>query len=101
MKLDRRKISAKDVDLYLALYENNLVSHVNAGENDGRVLKHDFVVRHLYGPFTQSELSSKGTVEQSVGLLGNWKRKDLGLVLFAQNPHTGEILQAVKLTLNP
>lgn len=100
MSVNANDVSLKDVDLYLALYENNLVSHVGAGENDGKVLQHDFVVRQLYGPFTQSELNNNGAIEQSVGLLANWKRKDLGLVLFAEHSGTGEILQVVRLSLD-
>ena len=32
---------AKHTDVFIALYENKLVSKVNAGENSGRELKHD------------------------------------------------------------
>lgn len=35
---------------YLALYENGLSSRVRAGENAGRELHHDFVVRDWVGP---------------------------------------------------
>ncbi|MEF8714751.1 MAG: DUF1223 domain-containing protein [Accumulibacter sp.] len=35
---------------YLALYENGLSSQVAAGENSGRRLQHDFVVREWIGP---------------------------------------------------
>lgn len=36
---------------WIALYENGLSSQVNAGENAGRRLQHDFVVREWRGPF--------------------------------------------------
>lgn len=36
---------------YLALYENNLANQVTAGENKGKQLRHDFVVRELTGPY--------------------------------------------------
>jgi len=101
MDINIENTPVKDVAMYLAVYENNLSSQVKAGENRGRKLKHDFVVRQLYGPFIQSRPNGKGRFKQNVGLLENWKRKDLNLVLFAQNPHTGEVLQAVKLALNP
>lgn len=99
MDINMTNTPLKDVAIYLAVYENNLSSQVSAGENQGRKLKHDFVVRQLYGPFIQSQPNNEGRFKQSVGLLQNWKRKDLNLVLFAQNPHTGEILQAVNLEL--
>jgi hypothetical protein len=37
-------------ELYVALYENNLETRVEAGENRGRRLRHDYVVRNLIGP---------------------------------------------------
>jgi hypothetical protein len=100
MDINIENAPVKEVAMYLAVYENNLSSQVNAGENQGRMLRHDFVVRQLYGPFIQSQPNGEGRFKQSVGLLENWKRKDLNLVLFAQNPNTGEVLQAVKLALN-
>ncbi|MBU1665301.1 MAG: DUF1223 domain-containing protein, partial [Gammaproteobacteria bacterium] len=47
-RLDRR---VEGVQMFLALYENNLTSRVATGENAGRLLRHDFVVRELAGPF--------------------------------------------------
>lgn len=35
---------------YLALYENSLVSEVHSGENAGKQLRHDYVVREWIGP---------------------------------------------------
>ncbi|MGB5397035.1 MAG: DUF1223 domain-containing protein [Gammaproteobacteria bacterium] len=89
----------KDVALYLAVYENNLASDVNAGENEGETLKHDFVVRKLYGPFIQSQPQNRQRFAQTLELGDDWKRMDLNLAVFAQNPHTGEVLQAVRLEL--
>lgn len=89
----------KDVVLYLALYEHNLTSVVKDGENEGRTLHHDYVVRKLYGPFIQSQPSLKQDFKQLVVLAPEWKTKDLNLAVFAQNPHSGEILQAMKLAL--
>jgi hypothetical protein len=37
-------------EVWLALYENNLESRVLAGENGGKLLRHDYVVRRLIGP---------------------------------------------------
>jgi len=90
----------KEVALYLAVYENNLVSTVVEGENQGEILKHDFVVRKLYGPFMQHQLHDQHSVMQQVEFGDDWKRTDISLAVFAQHPHTGEILQAVSLKLN-
>lgn len=83
---------------YLALQENNLQSTVNAGENRGEVLRHDYVVRQWLGPF---KVGADGKVSASheIQLQPAWKQRDLGVVAFVQNPASGEILQALALGL--
>ena len=84
---------------YLALYENSLVSYVKEGENEGVTLKHDYVVRNIYGPFKQGISDKTGEFTQRISFQPEWKRQDLGLVAYAQHPVSGEILQAVLLPL--
>ncbi len=84
-----------DVSLYLAVYENTLESGVDAGENEGRVLKHDRVVRRLYGPMKQGLVQFEHAI--SLDLAKDWRRDNLGLAVFAQDDKTGEILQVVQL----
>lgn len=81
---------------YLALQENNLQSTVNAGENRGEMLHHDYVVRQWLGPF---KVGADGKVNQSheIQLHPAWKQRDLSVVAFVQSPATGEILQALVL----
>lgn len=88
-----------EVPLYLVLYENDLQSKVEDGENEGKLLQHDYVVRQLYGPFQYSLSTSRAPIQQLVAMDKNWKTHDLHLVAFAQHPATGEILQAVQLEL--
>jgi len=87
----------EDVGFYLVVIEDNLTSDVYEGENDGRKLQHDYVVRQLLGPYYQSEQESKLRREQTIALQPEWKREDLSIVAFAENPKTGEVLQAVRL----
>jgi hypothetical protein len=87
----------KDVGFYLVVMEHNLVTDVSDGENNGRRLHHDYVVRQLLGPYFQSQPKNQMSQEQIIRLKPEWKRQDLSIVAFAENPHTGEILQAVKL----
>ena len=42
---------AKYSDIFIAIYENKLVSQVKAGENSGSTLKHDYVVREFFGAY--------------------------------------------------
>jgi hypothetical protein len=80
--------------VYLALYENNLVTAVNAGENKGHTLKHDFVVRSLVGPLG---LDDRGYLSQAqrFRLDARWKPLDLYLAVFVQHPQSGDVLQAL------
>jgi hypothetical protein len=80
------------MELYVALYENNLVSQVQAGENRGKRLHHDYVVRVLIGPVA---VSSDKTTHQTwkIPLAADWKTTDMGLAAFVQSARTGEVLQ--------
>lgn len=88
--------SANGAQAYVAVYENNLASDVTAGENRGRRLRHDFVVRELYGPF---EMDAAGSVKISRLLepAPPWKTADLHLAAFVQDESTGAVLQALGL----
>lgn len=78
----------------LAVFENRVVSHVNAGENDGRTLEHDYVVRRLFKyPFSDGRDAFERQL--SLPMDKEWKRDRLGLALFVQDNHSGEILQAM------
>jgi hypothetical protein len=82
--------------LYLALYENNLSSEVTAGENRGRVLHHEFVVRTLLGPFALNA-SGPTAFKETFTLGAGWKFKDLGVAGFIQESNGTTILQALAL----
>jgi hypothetical protein len=85
-------------ELYVAVYERNLVRRIEAGENRGRTLRHDFVVRELYGP-VELDNNGAGRFTPRVKLDKGWKQADLGFAAFLQNRDTGEILQTVARTL--
>ncbi len=83
---------------YLTLQENNLQSTVNAGENRGELLRHDYVVRQWLGPF---KVGAEGKISASheIQLQPAWKQRDLSVVAFVQNSATGEIVQGLALGL--
>ncbi len=91
LKSDTSRSKLKKVGFYFVLIENNLSSDVKDGENEGEKLQHDYVVRQFFGPYYQPEKT------QSIELQPEWKRQDLSIVAFAEDPKTGEILQAVRL----
>jgi len=84
-------VSRTDAALYVAAYEKGLESRITAGENRGRVLRHDYVVLEWLGPYTL------GTRQFELALLPKAKSADSGVVAFVQNRRTGEVLQALWL----
>ena len=101
LKLDasaklRNIAESRDAAMYLAVFENGLSSSVAAGENKGKLLKHDFVVREWAGPFA---FGADGTLAltRAIALKPAWKTQELGVAMFVQNRSTGEILQALQL----
>jgi len=84
--------SSVPADVYVAVFENNLVSQVRAGENNGTTLHHDYVVREWLGPFTAGSVD---VLRHKATLQSGWKRKDLGVAAFVQSKKSGEVLQAV------
>ncbi len=81
------------MELYVALFENNLESQVQAGENHGKRLRHDYVVRVLLGPVSVSPVKTTQQAWQ-IPLAADWKTADLGLAAFVQSTTTGEVFQA-------
>lgn len=82
--------------VYVAIYENNLSSHVVAGENSGKKLQHEFVVRRLIGPLALNA-SGKTRLDQRIELKSEWKPADLGVAVFVQETRGTGILQALAL----
>jgi hypothetical protein len=86
----------KNAAVYLAAYENRLASEVKAGENRGRRLEHDFVVREWIGPVAFGE-SLKLEESRALPLLPGADPKNVGVAAFVQNRGTSEVLQALML----
>ena len=101
----RNGVNAEDAQLTIALFENNLKNSINAGENSGRVLSHDNVVREISGPYQipSSQIPSsagKISINKSFNLKSSWKTDDVGIAVFVQNHLTGEVYQVVSSPLN-
>ena len=86
-----------DAQLVLALYENGLTSVVQAGENKGATLQHDYVARDWSGPVS---LAADGRAEAKLtAALAGRNRNQSGAVAFVQNRKSGEVLQVLALPL--
>lgn len=79
---------------WLALYEDRLVTDVKAGENRGKRLDHDFVVRDIIGPLP-ADARGLALIEHRFRLDPHWKIRDLGVAAFVQDIRSGDVLQAL------
>lgn len=85
-------------EVMLTYTEDNLASKIQAGENNGRELHHSAVVREL-----RSLGRVRGAFETTIPLKlkKEWKRDDLRVVVFVQQPGNGGIDGAATLSLGP
>ncbi len=81
---------------WLALYENRLADDVTAGENRGKRLMHDYVVRDIAGPLP-GDARGRVALDHRFRLDPRWKIRDLAVAAFVQNVKTGDVLQALAL----
>jgi hypothetical protein len=85
--------------LWLAMYENGLISEISEGENKGRTLHHDRVTRVLQGPWGLDTKTVDGNVEIPLPA-GAAESGRYGLVVFAESSTTGAGLQSLELPLS-
>lgn len=77
------------LDLWVAVYETGLTTPVGSGENASRTLKNDYVVRRLEKAFTvPAAAGSRRSETITLGLDKRWKRQNLGVAAFLQDPAT-------------
>lgn len=81
-------VDVTNLQVVLALTENNLSSNVVRGENAGRVLKHRTVVRSLKVIGTPAKAEANLTFDK------NWKRENLQIVAFLQDSKNHRIYGA-------
>ena len=84
-------------DLMVALYETGLSTAVGRGENGGRTLQNDYVVRSLQRAGRVKESSKE---EASLKVEIGWNREHLGVAAFLQDPSTLEIRGATARPLS-
>ena len=80
--------------LYLAVYQSKLSSRVEAGENGGRTLVHDFVVRDWVGPIDFAP-DARVRDRRLLALPPGTVAGDAGVAAFVQDRDTAEVLQAL------
>ena len=93
------KAAARAGTLHVALVESGIESKVAAGENRGRSLRHDFVVR-AWLPAQELGRDGKATVAKVLPLPAGAVAANMALSAFVQGAN-GEVLQAYSLPLCP
>ncbi len=92
--------AARAGKLYVALVQSGLASNVKSGENRGRLLKHDFVVREWIGPIALDPQAqgarATGTLSRTLKVPQGALTKDLAVSAFVQSDQ-GDLLQALAL----
>lgn len=86
----------KTARIYIATYENGLATDVPAGENRGKRLTHDFVVRKLTGPWIPDSAGSY-SIDQPLQFPAQWQVANLHIAAFVQDAASGATLQALSL----
>jgi len=89
--------SVEGAELYLAIFENNIVRQIEGGENKGRTLHHDFVVRQWLKVATMQAGAYEGVHE--IVMDDQWNTEEIGLAAVVIDPETGGTLQALSTDL--
>lgn len=84
-----------NAQLYVAFIESGLTSKVLAGENRGETLKHDYVVRELWGP-VGVDATGRAVLKRSPS--ATLENGALAVVAFVQDRLSGAVLQAHALS---
>lgn len=97
----KSKVDSHGADIMVALYENGLVTDCPRGENKGRVLSNDYVVRRLEKLCTVKDLPPKKTVSGTVNfsLWDSFNSSRCGLVVFVQSSSSHQIFGSQCLQL--
>lgn len=85
------KVSAKDAVLWAAVVEDDLDSAVTRGENQGRHLKHQAVVRVMRGDSYVPPAGDQDSVQVSLPWDAAWKREHCRVIVAVQSRGTGTV----------
>lgn len=99
LPMDVRASGARGGKLHVALYESAIATKVKAGENEGRTLRHDFVVREWLAPVPVGR-DGKAALSRVLALPAGALPANMGVAAFVQTAE-GEVLQALSLDTCP
>jgi hypothetical protein len=90
-------LGVKRLDAYVVAFESGLSTVVRRGENSGRTLEDDFVVRRLVRAFSFSPTSGVRRQKRlTIDLDKEWVPANVGVAAFLQDPETMRIYGAAR-----
>lgn len=97
----RAKLDSKGADIMVALYESGLVTDCQNGDNKGRMLANDFVVRKLTKLCTVNNQPPKKTITGTIefGLWEGFNSAKCGIAVFVQQHGTRHIFGSQRIEL--
>ncbi len=97
VRIDRDELRSR-ARVYVVLYQNGLSTQVKAGENGGKRLAHDFVVRRVAGPFTP-DAAGRVALDVRLPAPSEFEPANSGVLVHAEDAVDGSTLQAVTTTI--
>jgi len=86
-------------NILLAIAEDKLVSNVGRGENSGKILEHQSVVRELKSIGTLKQQDKSADMETVLQFNQNWKKENLKIIVFVQENDSRRILGVGRIVL--
>jgi hypothetical protein len=92
-------VEARKLDLRIAVFENGMITEVKGGENGGRTLANDFVVRRLDTALSVEPVKgARNEGRLRLKLARGWKPGSLGVAALLQDPRSMRIVAAAAAT---
>ncbi len=89
----------EDSSVFLVVAQDNLSTNVKSGENSGRNLRHESVVREMNVIGNISSTDKSFSTETPVEINSKWNKKDLSFVVFVQGNKSKKIYALSKKSL--
>jgi hypothetical protein len=86
-------------DILVAIVEDGLVTEVPRGENRGRTLEHNAVVRYLGAVGEMPQSNREVSLTTSIVLAEDWQPKQLRVIAFVQERNSRRIVGAASVPL--
>ena len=83
---------------YFAIYESGITRQIGRGENRGKTLRHDFVVRHFSAPIAIHRGSNQADL--TLELPADWQRANLGMAVLVLDRDSGQTVQSLNTSLS-